>query len=57
MVQAVMEGQEIGKKKTEQLFKALGILRKRPGVHEGGKNKGISELRQREKVSGETARP
>lgn len=71
MVQAVMERQEIEKKrkkkgkkkKTEQIFKALGSLRKRPrnawrgeGNKGGKENKGISELSQGEKVSGEAVR-
>lgn len=57
VVRAVMERQEIGERKTEQMFKALGSLSKRPeSARRGGKNKGISELRQGEKVSGEAVR-
>lgn len=63
MVKAVMKRQEIEKKEeTEEVFKGLGSLRKRPGnawreaggIKEIKTNKGISELRQREKVSGES---
>lgn len=54
MERAVVERQEIERKKN--IFKVLGSLRRDQGMHEGGGNKGISELRQGEKVSGEAVR-